>query len=314
MLGTIDRGHVLRLLAALAKQDGAALLSEVEKLDESAPDYGAVLDELLEALQRIAVLQLVGGRADDEEFAAVAPFVEQFSAEDAQLYYQIALHGRRDLPLCREPRMGFEMTLLRMLAFRPAADAGTAPERPERPVRLVPGAAPDAGSRVAPASPAPPAKPSANAAPRLQPSAAGQGHTEASAKASGAAAAPADWAAVVQSLDLRGPARQLADSCDLKSNAGGAWQLVMPADKEHLNTQQLRTRLEAALREQYGRELKLSIAIGQPARPTPAELRRANETTRMREARETIESDSNVKAIQAAFEATLESDSIRSSK
>jgi len=131
---------------------------------------------------------------------------------------------------------------------------------------------------------------------------------------SGAAAATADWAAVVQSLDLRGPARQLADSCDLKSNAGGAWQLVMPADKEHLNTQQLRTRLEAALREQYGRELKLSIVIGQPSRPTPAELRRANESTRMREAREAIESDANVKAIQAAFEATLESDSIRSSK
>src|SRR6187549_2476159 len=68
MLGSIDRDHVLRLLAALAKQDGAALLGEVEKLDESAPDYGAVLDELLEALQRIAVLQLVGGRVDDEEF------------------------------------------------------------------------------------------------------------------------------------------------------------------------------------------------------------------------------------------------------
>jgi len=311
MLGSIDREHVLRLLAALAKQDGAALLAEVEQLDESAPDYGSVLDELLEALQRIAVLQLVGGRVDDEEFAAVAPFVEQFSAEDAQLYYQIALHGRRDLPLCREPRMGFEMTLLRMLAFRPAADAGTAPERP---VRLVPSAAPEAGSRAAPASSASPVKPSVTAAPRPQSSAAGDGPAQTSAKPSGAAAATADWAAVVQSLDLRGPARQLADSCDLKSNAGGAWQLVMPADKEHLNTQQLRTRLEAALREQYGRELKLSIVIGQPSRPTPAELRRANESTRMREAREAIESDANVKAIQAAFEATLESDSIRSSK
>ncbi len=76
MLGSIDRGHVLRLLEALAKQDGTALLAEVEKLDESAPDYGAVLDELLEALQRIAVLQLVGGRSDDEEYAAVAPFVD----------------------------------------------------------------------------------------------------------------------------------------------------------------------------------------------------------------------------------------------
>ena len=88
----------------------------------------------------------------------------------------------------------------------------------------------------------------------------------------------------------------------------------MPADKEHLNTQQLRTRLEAALREQYGRDVKLSIAVGQPSRPTPAESRRTNESARMREARETIESDPNVKAIQATFDATLEPDSIRSSK
>ena len=300
MLGSIDRGHVLRLLAALAKQDGAALLAEVEKLDESAPDYGAALDEMLEALQRIAVLQLVGGRSDDEEFAAVAPFVEQFSQEDAQLYYQIALHGRRDLPLCREPRMGFEMTLLRMLAFRPAADTGVAAGRPVRAVTA--GAAPEAAPRAA----------QPNAASRPQ-SAAADRPAETSSRPNGAAP-PADWAGVVQSLDLRGPARQLADSCDLKSNAGGAWQLVLPADKEHLNTQQLRTRLEGALREQYGRDVKLSIAVGQPSRATPAEARRANESTRMREARETIENDANVKAIQAAFDATLEPDSIRTSK
>jgi DNA polymerase-3 subunit gamma/tau len=81
-----------------------------------------------------------------------------------------------------------------------------------------------------------------------------------------------------------------------------------------LNTQQLRTRLEAALREQFGRDLKLAISVGQPSRPTPAELRRANESARMREARETIEQDPNVKAVQAAFEATLEAESIRSSK
>jgi DNA polymerase-3 subunit gamma/tau len=298
MLGSIDREHVLRLLAALAKQDGAALLAEVEKLDESAPDYGSVLDELLEALQRISVLQLVGGRADDEEYAAVAPFASQLSAEDVQLYYQIALHGRRDLPICREPRMGFEMTLLRMLAFRPPADASVAAERPVRAVAA-------AGPATAPRAPQP------SVATRPQPAQAAD--RPADARPSSAGAAP-EWASVVQSLDLRGPTRQLADSCDLKSNSGGAWQLVVPADREHLNTLQVRTRLEAALREQYGRDLRLSVAVGQPTRATPAELRRENESGRMREARETIESDPNVKAMQAAFDATLEHDSIRSSE
>ena len=299
MLGSIDRSHVLRLLAALAKHDGAALLAEVEKLDESAPDYGAVLDGLLEALQRIAVLQLVGGRSDDEEFAAVAPFVEQFSAEDAQLYYQIALHGRRDLPVCREPRMGFEMTLLRMLAFRPAVDEGAPQSRPVRAVAATGSQPPPRGAE--PAAARPQAAPPAERA------------VETSARPAIGTTAP-EWAGILQTLDLRGPARQLADSCALASNAGGAWQLVVPADKEHLNTQQLRTRLEAALREQHGRDLRLMITVGQPPRPTPAEVRHANESVRMREAREAIETDPNVKAVQAAFDATLEPDSIRSSK
>jgi DNA polymerase-3 subunit gamma/tau len=299
MLGSIDRGHVLRFLAALAKGDGAALLAEVAKVDESAPDYGAVLDELLQSLQRIAVLQLVGGELDDEDFASVAPFVEQFSAEDVQLYYQIALNGRRDLPVCREPRMGFEMTLLRMLAFRPATEQAAAPQ---------PTAVRAAGESGAP--PSPRAAAPAVARPQAVPA------TERAAEsAKPAAGTPtAEWASIVQSLDLRGPARQLADSCDLASNAGGSWQLVVPADKEHLNTQQLRTRLEAALREQFGRDLRLTITVGQPLRPTPAEVRRANETARMREARESIESDPNIKAMQAAFDATLEPDSIRSRK
>ena len=299
MLGTIDRSHVVRLLAALAKQDGPELLAEVAKLDESAPDYGAVLDELLEALQRIAVLQLVGGRSDDEEFAAVAPFVEQFSAEDAQLFYQIALHGRRDLPVCREPRMGFEMTLLRMLAFRPAAEENAPPQRAVR--------------AVAPAVPTAAPRPPAVAPARPQAAVSADRVAEARPKVGGGVAT-AEWASVVQALDLRGPARQLADSCDLASNAGGSWQLVVPADKEHLNTQQLRARLETALREQHGRDLRLAITVGQPSRPTPAELRRSNESARMRDARETIEADPNVKAVQAAFDATLEPDSIRSSK
>jgi DNA polymerase III subunit gamma/tau len=293
MLGTIDRGHVLRLLEALAAQDGATLLKETARLEEHAPDYGAVLDELLEALQRIAVLQLVGERPDDEDFAPLVPFVGKLSAEDAQLYYQIALHGRRDLPICREPRVGFEMTLLRMLAFRPAAGDSAASR-----------SAPTAGATRDPSTGARPSasRPAAQAEPAQRATAA-------------APSAPAgDWAEILKALDLRGPARQLADSCDLVGNAGGAWQLVVPAEKEHLNTQQLRTRLEAALREQHGRDLRLTIAVGKPGKPTPAEVRRTNESARMREARETVEADPNVRAVQAAFDATLEPDSIRSSK
>jgi DNA polymerase III subunit gamma/tau len=313
---------VLRMLTALADQDGNALLAEVDQLDERAPDYSAVLDELLAALQHVAVLQLVQGRLDDEEIAALAPLAQRIAAEDVQLYYQIAIGGRRDLPYCRDPRMGFEMTLLRMLAFRPADDS----DAPRAPVA---GTATAAKTRpsvqaAAPAAPPAPSSNGAGAAPKPAPRDSGVREAPAAAPAAyapsqtrpadGARAADVDWAGLLKALDLRGPARQLADQCDLQSSAGSTWQLVLPADKQHLNTQQLRTRLEAALRDHFGREVKLAIVAGTPARPTPADLRKANENERMRGAREALENDPNVQAMQAQLDATLEADSIRPTK
>src|SRR6202051_2037842 len=126
MLGTIDRGHVTRILDALARQDGPGLLAQVEDLDRDAPDYDRALIELAAFLQRVAIVQIVPDAAQqDEEFDAEAllRLARALSPEDVQLYYQIALGGRRDMAMAPEPRIGFEMTLLRMLAFRPDAAA-----------------------------------------------------------------------------------------------------------------------------------------------------------------------------------------------
>jgi DNA polymerase-3 subunit gamma/tau len=127
MLGTIDRGHVGRLIDALARSDGPALLAEVRDLDRDAPDYDRALVELAAFLQRVAIVQIVPEAAQqDEEFdaASLTRLAAAISPEDVQLYYQIALGGRRDLSVAPEPRLGFEMTLLRMLAFRPDTAAG----------------------------------------------------------------------------------------------------------------------------------------------------------------------------------------------
>ena len=96
--------------------------------------------------------------------------------------------------------------------------------------------------------------------------------------------------------------------------AAGAWQLVLPADKQHLNTQQLRGRIESALKEHFRQELRVNIVAGTPSRPTPADIRLANENERMRAAREAIENDPNVRALQEQLGATLEADSIRPTK
>jgi DNA polymerase-3 subunit gamma/tau len=130
MLGTIDRGHIVRLVDALAQEDGPALLAHVQDLDTGSPDYDRVLVDLAAFLQRIAVVQIVPEAASmDEAFDAqdLTRLAAAIAPEDVQLYYQIALGGRRDLPLAPEPRAGVEMTLLRMLAFRPESDAAPAP-------------------------------------------------------------------------------------------------------------------------------------------------------------------------------------------
>lgn len=127
MLGTLDQGQIYGVLKALIAGDARAALSAVAHLAEHGPDWAGVLAEILNALHRIAIAQLLpdaidngqGDRAQVLELAAI------IAPEDVQFYYQLGLIGRRDLPLAPDPRDGFEMVLLRMLAFRPASLPGT---------------------------------------------------------------------------------------------------------------------------------------------------------------------------------------------
>ncbi|PMR70200.1 DNA polymerase III subunit gamma/tau, partial [Halomonas heilongjiangensis] len=121
MLGTLDHRHVLALLEALAEVDAARVLAEVAALAEQGPDFAAVLDDVTGVLHRLAIAQMVpealdNGHGDRE---ALLQLAARFTAEDVQLYYQIGIQGRGDMEHAPDLRMALEMTLLRMLAFRP---------------------------------------------------------------------------------------------------------------------------------------------------------------------------------------------------
>jgi DNA polymerase III subunit gamma/tau len=124
MLGTIARDHVVRLAERLASMDVPELLSCARSLEEWAPDYAQVLDELASLFVRIAMKQAVSEFEGDELYApeVLERLAKAFAPEDVQLFYQTAITGRRDLGLAPDPRSGFEMTLLRMIAFRPAGE------------------------------------------------------------------------------------------------------------------------------------------------------------------------------------------------
>lgn len=128
MLGTVDRTQVAAMLDALAEGDGPRLLQVAAALAEFSPDWSGVLEALAEGLHRIQVQQLVPGAAAAAEGLDATAFAERLRPEVVQLWYQMALNGRRDLPLAPSPRAGFEMAVLRMLAFRPAAAVPPVPK------------------------------------------------------------------------------------------------------------------------------------------------------------------------------------------
>ncbi|MFF7064763.1 DNA polymerase III subunit gamma/tau [Pseudomonas sp. NPDC008258] len=170
MLGSLDHGQVYGVLQALLEGDARALLEAVRNLAEQGPDWAGVLAEMLNVLHRVAIAQALpeavdNGQGDREQVLALA---QALPAEDVQFYYQMGLIGRRDLPLAPDPRGGFEMVLLRMLAFRPA-DTDDAPKPVLKPVGISQATAdpatPVAATAVAVAPPAVVVEP---AAPQVQ--------------------------------------------------------------------------------------------------------------------------------------------------
>jgi len=156
MLGLTSEARLRALVAALSAQDAPALFAAMSQLAQGAPDYAEVLAELLQLFHALAVQQLMPD-ADAELFEAspalVAEFSPVFSPDAVQLMYQIALHGRRDLPLAPSPRLGLEMTMMRMLAFTPQGGAEAAPTTASaaRAQAVAPRAAPTSTETASPA-------------------------------------------------------------------------------------------------------------------------------------------------------------------
>src|SRR3990167_7715839 len=137
MLGTLDHGQVYGVLHALLEGDARGLIDAVRHLAEQGPDWNGVLAEILNVLHRVAIAQALpdavdNGQGDRDRVLALARVLH---GEDVQFYYQMGLIGRRDLPLAPDPRSGFEMVLLRMLAFRPA-DSGDGPRVALKPLGI----------------------------------------------------------------------------------------------------------------------------------------------------------------------------------
>jgi DNA polymerase-3 subunit gamma/tau len=306
MLGTIDRGHVTRILDALSRQDGPGVLAQVQDLDRDAPDYDGALVELSAFLQRIAVVQIVPDAADqDEEFDAEAltRLAKALSPEDVQLYYQIALGGRRDLNLAPEPRVGFEMTLLRMLAFRPESTGGETVAPPTATPRAagVANRAPVAGApRIAVGAPASASVTVPSAAPLAASDAPKHAHID-----------PGNWTDVVEAAGMTGMVRQFALNCVPSSFDQSTLKLQFDPAAEHRRTKQIEDKLAQCLTTYFGKEIRLVYEAADAAVVTPARKRAIAEQDRTLRATVAFEEDLAVKGLRERFGAEVDAASVK---
>jgi DNA polymerase-3 subunit gamma/tau len=288
MLGSIDRGHVVRIIDALARDDGAQILSEVRDLDQDAPDYDRALSEVAAFLQRLAVAQIVpAATTEDEEWsgAELSRLAKLLSPEDVQLYYQIAISGRRDLSMAPEPRLGFEMTLLRMLAFRPA-EAG-------------PGLGRGTGSGGPPVIRAPRA---VEAAPAAAPSA---------APANSGIIDAQSWPGVVDGAELSGMVRQFALNCVPKSFEQNLLTLKLDQVTADRRTRQIEDKLVQGLSKYFGRSIRLAFDSAHSDLATPARQRLAAEQGKSARALGAFDEDPAVRGLRERFGAEVDVDSVR---
>ena len=293
MLGTVDRTRVGALLEALADGDGARLLDEVSKLAEFAPDWSDVLDALASGLHRIQVKQLVPEATVEADGIDAGEFASKLRPELVQLWYQMALDGRRELPLAPAPRAGFEMALLRMLAFRPDSNIAQTASTPAATASPTPRSAPAATPRAAAPAPVPRPMPEP---PVAAPAPSSPAAPKPAIPAPSIARLDADgWLELVARSGVRGPAAQLAAHSGFVSYADGVLRLTLAPADEHLKGPAMVRMLAAALEPQLGVEPQIKFELAEPSGETLHVRNERQRDARQAQAEETFMNDPDVR-------------------
>ena len=299
MLGVVGHDEVTALLEAIAEGSASKAMDISAQLAERNNDFADVLRELLEALHKMAVDQAVNG-ADS-----------LFDAEEVQLYYQIVLVGLRDIEIAPDPRSGFEMTLLRMLAFAPKPDSSVPPRLRQTPAdgkeegaeapRSVDtdNDAPVAGSESALES-----TPSANTA---ETSVASIESVQAAPEGFVAdAQLLTQWYEWVEQINVTGVAKMIAEHAVLKSLQLPSVELVLSDQHDTLLNEAQRSALGRALAELLGEQVELVVSTAPIASETPNERKARLQQERQSDAEAALQQDSTVQSLLSEFGGKIE--------
>jgi len=308
MLGIVSHGHISAMITALAEGDAATLLSIVAELVAQSREVDNVLASLAETLHRICLVQCVPGYRDAErtDWESVVELASRLAPEDAQLYYQIAIKGREELGIAPDPRTGLEMTLLRMLAFRPPGDAGESPGgRQSGSAVNKPGKPGNQGRSQAQSALRPPGT-------GTQASTAGAAPGQTAPAAKLVLADDLDWLALAGSLKLSGPVRELARNVHLRSRRDDHWEFAIAASLRHLGSATCVDRLSQALSDQLGHAVMVRLIDDEGGDlHTQAKLDEQQLNIRMTDAERAINEDPVIKSLKERFGARVIENSIQ---
>lgn len=322
MLGTIESSHVYELIEHICQQDAAAALHKVQQLDERSPDYVDVLGEMISVFHHIAMEQQVAGCLTDDwdDPARIQSFAQGMTPQDVQLYYQIALQGRDDLKLNPLPREGFEMTLMRMIAFRPWSEKKDTTGQAMHPQDAV-----GQSSSMAAEKPVKQQTTGAAQMPDIPPvesydvpaqstsrpvHIAEEPVTNEQTKATTSSYLP-DWQEIYDELNLKAMPQQLAANCQLEAIDGDMVRLILDQAYARMLSDGPMKKIEGALGEFFGKPVKLKIQPGIVPSETPAQRQLRQNEERRAEAVESIEQDENVQMMKEIFGAKVATDAIQ---
>ena len=289
LLGTIGHEVIFQILDALIHLDGAAVINKIQEIAEFTPDYPGILKEICAVLHYASIAQMIPALPEDcpYDVESIQQVSQQLSAQDLQLYYQIAILGLRDIVLAPDLRMGLEMSLLRMLAFKPAAMMLDQPMETVKPVSSSFAVTPN--------------KPVSSAQPVRQPVTSKQPFQPAT-----------NWIEIVRKLSLKGGlAKELANNCTMLSFENETIHLQLSPAHDQIRTPGTEEKLRNALSDYFQKTIKLKFDLVQVLADTPAKKNEKDLQNRQKEAETSIHQDQHVLAMKEKFNAKILEKSIK---
>ena len=299
MLGVVGHDEVRALLEAIAEGSAAKAMDISAQLAERNNDFADVLKGLLEALHEMAVDQAVNAAQT------------LFGTEEVQLYYQIVLVGLRDLEIAPDPRSGFEMTLLRMLAFAPKPDSGVPPRAQQSAteasaVGIESGHPADANTEAGLSAIANPGRPEQDGSTALMSAVSAETEQSSSEGFVAEAQLLAQWYEWVEQINVSGVAKMIAEHSVLKSLQLPTVEVVLSDQHDTLLNDGQRSALARALAELLGEELELQVSTAPIASETPNQFKARLAQERQSDAEAALQQDTTVQGLLNEFGGKIE--------